>query len=230
MTSAQTAKKIRSAEPVETVGSRAPQQKRAQASLARMMEATEALLIERGAEGFTLGEVSRVGKVSIGSIYFRFDSKEALFKAVIEQGILPALTEGETLLAEHRGDSGSLLRCLLLGWWHLFGATDLAGVPKLMISEANNFPELAQYYHDQVISRGRKLLLEALRRGVTSGEFRPVADPEAMVDVLIAPLLMLSIWRFSFAPCARKANEPQAFLDTHFDLILNGLRAAPEQA
>lgn len=208
----------------------APRRRRKEARPSELTAAALSLFVEKGFAATRLEDVAARAGVSKGTLYLYFDSKEALFKAVIEQGILPALSEGETLLAEHRGNNASLLRCLLLGWWQLIGATDLAGVPKLMISEANNFPELAQYYHDQVISRGRNLLLEALRRGVASGEFRPVADPEAMVDVLIAPLLMLSIWRFSFAPCARKANEPQAFLDTHFDLILNGLRAAPEQA
>ncbi len=66
-------------------GNRAPRQKRAQDSLARMLSATETLLATRGVEGFTLVEVSRVGRVSIGSIYFRFESKEALIRAVHER-------------------------------------------------------------------------------------------------------------------------------------------------
>ena len=43
---------------------------------------------------------------------------------------------------------------------------------KLIISESRNFPDVAQYYHDHVILRGRSLLRSALQRGIASGEFR----------------------------------------------------------
>ncbi|MCX7675882.1 MAG: TetR/AcrR family transcriptional regulator [Alteraurantiacibacter sp.] len=61
---------------------RAPLQGRSRQSYERMMVATERLLAERGDGNFTLSEVSRLGKVSIGSIYNRFESKDALLHAV----------------------------------------------------------------------------------------------------------------------------------------------------
>jgi AcrR family transcriptional regulator len=62
-----------------------PRQPRGRASFERMMTAAEALLIERDSGNFTLTDVSQIGKVSIGSIYFRFDSKDALLRAVHER-------------------------------------------------------------------------------------------------------------------------------------------------
>jgi AcrR family transcriptional regulator len=61
---------------------RAPRQQRSQASFERMIAAAEALLRERGNDDFTLQEVGKRGKVSIGSIYCRFDSKDDLIRAV----------------------------------------------------------------------------------------------------------------------------------------------------
>lgn len=61
---------------------RAPVQGRSKASYERMLAAAEALLVEHGSDDFTLLDVSRAGKVSIGSIYNRFESKEALLHAV----------------------------------------------------------------------------------------------------------------------------------------------------
>lgn len=61
---------------------RAPQQGRSKASYERMLAAAEELLASRGSDEFTLNEVSKTGKVSIGSIYCRFDSKDALIHAV----------------------------------------------------------------------------------------------------------------------------------------------------
>lgn len=62
--------------------SRAPLQGRSRASFERMLSAAAKLLIERGNDDFTIADVSKVGKVSIGSIYGRFDSKDDLIRAV----------------------------------------------------------------------------------------------------------------------------------------------------
>lgn len=60
----------------------APKQGRSRQSYERMLAAAEELLVERGHEDFTLNEVSKLGKVSIGSIYNRFESKDDLLHAV----------------------------------------------------------------------------------------------------------------------------------------------------
>ncbi|MDE1917702.1 MAG: TetR/AcrR family transcriptional regulator [Sphingomonadales bacterium] len=61
---------------------RAPVQGRSKASYERMLVAAEALMVARGSDEFTLQEVSKKGRVSIGSIYNRFESKDALIHAV----------------------------------------------------------------------------------------------------------------------------------------------------
>jgi AcrR family transcriptional regulator len=50
-----------------------------------MLRAADALLRERGTDDFTLAEVCTLGRVSIGSIYFRFSSKDELVRAVHER-------------------------------------------------------------------------------------------------------------------------------------------------
>lgn len=62
--------------------SRVPQQGRSRASYERMLAAAEKLMVKNGNDEFTLTEVAKVGKVSIGSIYLRFDSKDDLIRAV----------------------------------------------------------------------------------------------------------------------------------------------------
>lgn len=58
-----------------------PQQGRSRASYERMLAAAEKLMVKRGNDDFTLTEVAKAGKVSIGSIYLRFDSKDDLIRA-----------------------------------------------------------------------------------------------------------------------------------------------------
>jgi AcrR family transcriptional regulator len=194
---------------------------------ARPSELTSAaldLFVEKGFSATRLDDVAARAGVSKGTLYLYFDSKEALFKAVIEEGIVPTLAAAEQRVAGYSGSAVDLLRHLLFGWWQEIGATRLAGVTKLIVSESRNFPEVAQYYHDKVIVRGRALLRYALQRGVESGEFRPL-DVETAIDVIIAPLLMLVIWRFSLCFCGRE-TDPAIYLETHFNLLVHGLSSA----
>ena len=183
-----------------------------------------ALFTEKGFAATRLDDIAARAGVSKGTLYLYFDSKEALFEAVIRESIVPAMDEGEAMAAQHQGSAAELLRALLLRWWEVIGSTALGGVPKLMVSEAGNFPQVARYYHENVISRGRRLVVEALSRGIAAGEFRPV-DVEVAVEVVIAPVLMLAIWRYSLGPCcSEELHDPARYLETHFDLLINGLR------
>lgn len=179
------------------------------------------LFVERGFAATRLDDVAARAGVSKGTLYLYFESKEALFKAVIEEVIVPLLASAEDVIANDQGTSIDLLRRLLLGWWEQIGATRLAGMPKLLIAEARNFPAVAQYYHDTVMVRGRALLRTLLQRGIERGEFRPL-DLETAIDVIYAPLMMLVVWRFSMCFCGTEI-DPDTYLKTHFDLLVQGL-------
>jgi AcrR family transcriptional regulator len=199
-----------------------PRQRRKQARPAELMAAALELFVEKGFAGTRLDDIAACAGVSKGTLYLYFDSKEALFKAVIQEGIVPILEQGAGIIDGFKGRAGDLLRLLINEWWQRIGNTHLGGVPKLMISEARNFPELAAYYHDAVIMRGRDLMRRTLQRGITSGEFRAV-DVETAIDVIFAPVLMMVIWRYSLGACCGTTHDPEVYLKTHLDLALRGL-------
>src|SRR5687768_10132776 len=78
---------------------RPPLQNRSRKSLERVLDAGQKLLEEEGWEGFTVQEVSRRAKVSIGSIYARAASKEALILAVYDRAVGRIAEENAALLA-----------------------------------------------------------------------------------------------------------------------------------
>ena len=195
--------------------SASPRRRRKEERPSELIAAALDLFVDRGFAATRLDDVAARAGVSKGTLYLYFESKEALFKAVIEDAIVPLLAAAEDEIASYQGDSVDLLRRLLFGWWEQIGATRLAGVPKLLIAEARNFPEVAQYYHDAVIARA------LLQRGIARGEFRPL-DLETVIDVIYAPLMMLVVWRSSMCFCA-KATDPADYLKTHFDLLVQGL-------
>ena len=201
-----------------------PRQRRKEARPAELIAAALKLFVEKGFVGTRLEDVAAHAGVSKGTLYLYFDSKEALFKAVIQEGIVPILEEGAGLIDSFEGSTADLLRALIGEQWQRIGNTHLAGVPKLMISEAGNFPELASYYHDAVIVRGRDLMRRTLQRGIASGEFRTV-DVETAIDAIFAPVLLMVIWSHSLGLCCGTGHDPQTYLQTHLDLTLNGILA-----
>ena len=200
-----------------------PRKRRKEARPTELTAAALALFVEKGFSATRLEDVASRAGVSKGTLYLYFDSKEALFKAVIQEGILPVVAENEAIAAKHQGSSFDLLEKLLDNWWGKIGLTDFAGIPKLMVAEARNFPEVARFYYENVICRGRALVGAALERGMASGEFRRM-EVETTIDVVIAPILMLLIWRFSMACCQNGESDSRLYLQIHMNILRQGLR------
>jgi len=198
--------------------------RRKEARPAELISAALDLFVEKGFAATRLEDVAARAGVSKGTLYLYFPSKEELFKAVVRGGIVPAIERAEKLSADHRGSASDLLRDMLSGWWSSVGNTRLGGIPKLMIAESGNFPDLAQFYYEEVISRGHRLVAAAIQRGIDCGEFMPV-DVDYAMRLVIAPLWLLTVWRFSFDMCDKRRLDPQQYLDLHLDLMLRGLGA-----
>lgn len=180
------------------------------------------LFVERGFAATRLEDVARRAGVSKGTLYLYYANKEDLFKAVVRESIVPVIGDAELSVAEFDGHSADLLRDVILTWWRRIGSTKASGISKLIMAEADNFPELARFYREEVINRGTRMISSMLERGVQRGEFRSVNIPQ-VTQVLIAPMLMLSTWMHTIAPCERCDLQPQAFLDAFLDISLNGL-------
>src|SRR5437867_12900542 len=107
------------------------------------------VFVERGYEATKLQEVARRAGVTKGTVYLYFDSKEALFKAVVRETIVPVIAQGEALARSFTGSARELVERLVREYWRLVGETALAGIPKLMMAEAATFPELTRFYYDE---------------------------------------------------------------------------------
>lgn len=207
----------------------APRKRRKEARPSELLAAALDLFVEKGFAATRLEDVAGRAGVSKGTLYLYYENKEALFKAVIQEGIIPVIAENEAIAARHTGSSFDLMEKLLANWWTKIGQTAFAGIPKLMVAEARNFPELGSYYVENVINRGRALVGSALRRGMASGEFRSM-DVETTIDVVIAPILMLLIWRYSMSCCEGIDSDPQAYLQIHMDLLRHGLLGTKKES
>ncbi|MBI1394949.1 MAG: TetR family transcriptional regulator [Betaproteobacteria bacterium] len=200
--------------------------RRKDARPAELLAAALDIFVEKGYAATRLDDVARRAGVSKGTLYLYYDGKESLFKAVIRTGLIPAIQRGEQVFDEHLGTMTELLEKIIFGWWESVGTSQLSGIPKLMFAEAKNFPELAEFYYQEVISRGYGLVQRVLVEGRQRGEFVEV-DPRYGTRLVLAPLVFLLLWRHSFSACEPQPIDPEAFLRLHLTLVLDGLRVGP---
>lgn len=85
-----------------------PQQRRSRASLYRMLQAAEDVMIRLGGDEFTLVDVSKAGHVSIGSIYLRFSTKEMLVRAVMARILERVARDEESMINDLLKNSNNL--------------------------------------------------------------------------------------------------------------------------
>lgn len=203
-------------------------QRRKQARPQELLSAALELFVEKGFAATRSEEVALRAGVSKGTLYLYYPSKEELFKAVVRNNLTPMIAAGSDLLLNFSGPTAELIEKLLQRWWEDVGSTSAAGIVKLIIAEAHNFPDLADFYMQEILQPGRELIAQVVRRGITRGEFRPI-DPNQAAHALFAPLQYVVINRYTGGLCGLGSDLPalHAFLLTQIDMLLNGLAAAP---
>ncbi len=196
--------------------------RRKEARPAEIVAAALEVFVERGFAATKVADVARRAGVTKGTVYLYFESKEALFKAVVRETIVPVIAQGEALARSFTGSAQELVERLVREYWRLVGETALAGIPKLMMAEASTFPELTRFYYEEVVTRGHRLMAGVIERGIKNGEFRSV-DVKVAAKLAMSPLMHAVVARRAFASCMPEGFNVQKYLDTHIDLYLHGI-------
>ena len=219
--SAAPAEPAKQAEPAEPV----TRQRRKEARPQELLDAALELFVDKGFAATRAEEVAQRAGVSKGTLYLYYPSKEELFKAVVRQNLGALIAEGAELAERYEGSSSDLLKELMHTWWQRVGMTPAAGIHKIVVAEVRNFPDLAQFYVNEVIVPADRLFCACVQRGIDSGEFRPMPLHE-VAHALMAPMIFMVLCQHSFGSSLLECGvgiEPTAALDTHLDLVLRGL-------
>lgn len=201
-------------------------ERRKEARPGELVKAALDLFVEKGFAATRVDEVAARAGVSKGTLFLYFESKEDLFKAVIRDNIANLFPAWNEEFKTFEGSSAEMLHYAMDLWWLNVGNTPASGIVKLVISEAQNFPEIAAFYQKEVVEPGTGLLQSILQRGVERGEFQHM-DTSKSVFSIIAPMIFLMMWKHSMGACATSAKivDPEQFIHMQVDVLLHGMTA-----
>jgi AcrR family transcriptional regulator len=212
--------------PAATPTPSTQRQRRKDARPSELLDAALELFVEKGFTAARAEEVAQRAGVSKGTLYLYYPSKEELFKAVIVRNLTSRIADTAQQVEAWDGEMAPLLESLLVQWWQETYASPASGVFKILIAEMRNFPEIAEYYVQQVIEPGSALIGGIIARGIASGEFRAV-DVESTVHSLVLPMVMLCVHKHGLAACTPHQIDGQRFIAEHVALVVRGLRQRP---
>ena len=175
----------------------------------------------RGFAGTRMDDIARAAGISKAALYLQFDSKQALFEALVSElieAMLPQAAPAEL------GDlpAVQLLRGFIAFMSERLTSDDMIFVPRVIIGEGANFPDLARFYHDHVVQRGLGVLEKIIRHGMVRGEF-VCDDPLQACRTLVGGVLLAAIWKSTFEPVGAEPIAIAEMGKAHADTILNGL-------
>jgi TetR/AcrR family transcriptional regulator len=190
-----------------------------------IMEAALDLFVEKGFGATRLDELASRAGVSKGTIFLYFESKEDLFKAVVRENIVNHFSTWENELNIFNGSSSEMLNYAMNSIWERIGKTRASGITKLAISEAQNFPEMACFYLNEVLKPSHNFIRLVLLRGINRGDFREI-DIDQIAQVVMASMIFLIMWKHSLGAYNSSANliNPEGFIKNQVSIILNGIK------
>jgi AcrR family transcriptional regulator len=195
--------------------------RRKEARPGEILEAALDCFAERGFAATRLDDVAARAGVTKGTAYLYFANKEELFKAVVRTFVVPTVAHIETAAAGP-GTAAERLERVVSDWVEKVYGARIGALPKLMIAEAGNFPDLAHFYREEVVARVLRSVQGLLRQGIERGEFRPV-DVEPAALCVIAPLMLATLLKHSLGRDEGLPIDAPALARCNLELLLRGL-------
>ena len=195
-------------------GSPRPREARSAARREAILSAALDEFSQQGFEAARLDDVAKRAGVAKGTIYLYFSDKEALFQELIRTMLTPVVGSIEAM-----GAVDLPMRVLAERLIDVFVRevyeTRRRDVIRLMIAEGRRFPNLAEFYYREVLSRVIAAVRGILARAAERGEI-----PAALVDfpqIIAAPGLVAIVWSGLFERF--ELLDVRAMMKTHLDLL-----------
>lgn len=196
--------------------------RRKDARAPEILEAALASFAQKGFAATRMDDIAAKAGITKGTIYLYFESKEAVFKALARQSVGAQIDAIADQIKANAGSSADILRFMIRTIGHFMRTTDRIVLPRVLLSEMTNFPELAEFWRREIIDKGLSLFQAIVARGIARGEFRKLPAEHA-ARLCIAPLLVMALWRMHFEKFDATPYDYEGLVEAHIETLLRGL-------
>jgi AcrR family transcriptional regulator len=184
-----------------------------------LLDAARDEFVAKGFDAARIEDIARRAGLSKGAVYLYFASKEELLRALIEREVAPMFGQVRTLAKTIEDPRAALTMIARTIGAALIDPRFIA-TPHLVISIANRFPDIRDYYRQEIVGQAKGALEILLKRGMALGQFRKMPAHVA-VRSLVGPVLFEVLW-------GRVLNGPNKlasakWVEQQFEIALTGL-------
>ena len=147
-----------------------------------ILDATQALIIERGFADLRLEHVAARAGVAKATLYRRWPSKEALALELLLELAAPHLA------VEDEGDTRAELQAAVRHIVDALTNTPFGPAVRALLSQIAINPSLGDPFRATVVQARRDEVARIVARGIARGDLRPDADVDLATETLAGPL------------------------------------------
>jgi len=195
--------------------------RRKDARPSEIIDAALEVFAEHGFGAARVEEVARRAGVSKGTVFVYFANKEELFRAVARSILATHLSLLPAPSAEFAPPLAEFVPALLRKVAATAGSQAPAMV-RLLIAEGSRFPDLAQVWHDEVVSKVLTLVTRAIEQGQQRGEVR-AGDPLLYAMSIIGPMLAGTLFREVLGNTGARMPDLHELAVQHAGVVLKGM-------
>ena len=192
-----------------------------------ILEAAVKLFAELGYDAVSMRAVALEAGVSKSNIYHHFESKEALYLAIMQHSA-ENLSEMIENLAEGKGPFDRRLREFASA--HLAHLFENATTLRLLLRELfDGEVKWKRIMVEQIVGSIYERLITIFGKGQEAGLLRPGLDPELCAFLILGADLFYfqSFDLQNYPPLNKYACEPERFSTEMMDVVLHGMLAGP---
>lgn len=189
----------------------------------KIIEAAETLFARKGFDGVTIREIANEAHGLSSTIYYYYQNKKGLFKAILEK-TLSELTNILEVALQDRATPCERLKLYIRCYTEFLSERQKAAYIALQVVIYKS-PDL-KYLVNQYVARHHLILEDILRDGVETGVFRPMD-----IHLITSDIFGMIIWHFIFPSTADKHPEKEYHKKEYYekksveivDVILHGI-------
>jgi AcrR family transcriptional regulator len=190
----------------------------------RILEEAQRLFSEFGYAGTRMTDVAAAIGVTKPIVYRYFESKQALFEALVRRSLDAQVANARATIDAHVGPTRPMLERLLTGAMSALGEPGALAPWRIAVGEADRFPDLAAFLRSNFMEPLLESIVALFERAIRSGELRG-SDSRLLAQLFCAPVAAHTMLLATYADDKRPDFDAQGLMKAHLDGFWRGWAA-----